>query len=26
VREDYRTAERDNMAKRHGFRVLECQE
>jgi len=26
VREDYRTAQRDNMAKRHGYRVLEYQE
>ncbi|HKU72156.1 MAG TPA: GDP-mannose 4,6-dehydratase [Burkholderiales bacterium] len=26
VREDYRSAQKDNMVKRHGYRVLECQE
>ena len=26
VREDYSLAQRDSMAKRHGYRVLECQE
>jgi GDPmannose 4,6-dehydratase len=26
VREDYRSAQKDSMVKRHGYRVLECQE